>query len=203
MKKYWLLKEKSNQLICIIDDTIYIGNPKNINDPKLVSDIEKGMIPENFFSIPYGYIKSIENQEGKNIIKINFGNDSEEELRIKDQHKKKEIFECLKNDLSKFEYNQQTPSIFKHAKPQIFAIIITTGLFLWTFYLASQIEKGYEYEIVGGGRPGITGIILGLAQFGVIKVIFGYLFIISIAIYALTKRLKNRSLTEYLIRINN
>ncbi len=200
MKNYWLLKENFNKLILIRESTIFTGNVKNIDEIKLISDIEKGTIQKNLFSIPYSYIRSIENQEGNNTIKINFGKDSEEELKIRDRKIKNEIFELLKNDLSKFEYSQKIPSIIKQAKPQIFAILFTTGLFLWTFYIANQIENGYEYEVIGG-RPGIGGIILILAQFGTLKVILGYIVILSIAIYSFIRKIKNRSLTEYLIRV--
>jgi hypothetical protein len=203
MIKYWLLKGKYNRLILIKEKLIYIGNFKIINEIKLISDIEKGIIPENLFSIPYSYIRSIESPDKTELIKIYYGSDSEEDIKIIDRNIKKDIFQYLRNELPIFEYNKKLPSILKHTKPQIFAILITTGLFLWTFYLASQIGEGYEYEIVGGGHPGLTEIILGLAHFGTLKVIIGYILIISFAIYSLRIKIKNRSLTEYLIRIKN
>lgn len=133
-----------------------MGNPKNINEKILTRDLEKGLIPEKLFSIPYSYIKSIENQNGKNLIKIYYGNDSEEELIIKDQETKSEVFDFLKQDLAKFAYSEETPSLLRHSKPQILATAISLILFVWTFYLANQIENGVVYEVVGGGNPGIT-----------------------------------------------
>ena len=200
MIKYWLLREKHDRLIVIKEKSIYIGNIKSINQINLISEIEKGIIPKDMFSIPYSYIRSIESQENKELIKVYYGVDYEEGIKISNKNIKKEIFEFLRSELTKFEYNQNIPSVFKHTRPQIFAILIATGFFLWTLYLAIEIGKGYEYEIVGG-RAGITGVVLGLAQFGALKVILGYTLIIFIAIYSLMKKIKNRSLTEYLTRI--
>ncbi|APG66041.1 hypothetical protein LPB136_11980 [Tenacibaculum todarodis] len=135
----------------------------------------------------------------KKLITIFYGNDSDEEIKIDNLKIKDEIFNYLKEKLSKLEYSRKKPSVLKHAKAPLFAILFVSGIFLWTFYLASQIAKGYEYEIAGG-KQGIGSLILGMAQFGTTKVILGYLLILSIAFFSLIKKLKNRSLTEYLNR---
>jgi hypothetical protein len=178
---------------------IYKGTPDLSILQNCVNDLDKGVIPEGIFNIPYSYIKSIENHIENKIIKIEYGQDSEEIIRVKEDQSKQEIFNLLKSKLSNSEHLTKTPTIFKHAKPQILAMLIMTGLFIWTLYLAIQIEMGYEYEIVGG-KAGITSIVLMLALFGVLKVILGYTFIMAIAIYSFIRKLKTRSLVEYLIR---
>ncbi|WP_028889890.1 hypothetical protein [Tenacibaculum ovolyticum] len=199
MEKYWLIKEDESHLLVITGDAVYTGNVKKYIKSELINNLDKGTIPQDIFSIPFSYIKSIENPESKNVITVYYGESSEEEISINNLEIKKEFFNNLKDRLPKFIYNKNEPSIIKHSKPQLFAILIVTGLFVWTFYLANEIAKGFEYEVVGG-RQGITGLILGLAQFGTTKVIFGYLAIISIALFTLIKRLKNRVPVEYLIR---
>lgn len=201
MKKYWFINENKNYFVGIGKDAIYSGSIKKYIKSELINDFEKGIEPKEIFSIPFSYIKSIENPEGKKKIEIHYGDNSNEEIKIEDLYSKNEIFNSLKNELSKFQYTKNTPSIFKHTKAQIFAILIATGLFIWVFYLANQIAQGYEYEVVGSGKgKGLGGIILGLAQFGTTKVIIGYLLILSIAIAALVRRLKTRVPVEYLIR---
>ena len=199
MKKYWFTKEDKNHLIAITEDSIYTGNIKKHIKSELINNLEKGIIPKDIFSIPFSYIKSIENPEAKDLVTVYYGESSNEEIKINDSENKNEFFLYLKNNLDKFEYNKKKPSVITHSKPQILAILIVTGLFIWVFYLANEIAKGFEYEIVGG-RQGISGLVLGLAQFGITKVILGYLVIISIALYAFIKRLKNRVPIEYLIR---
>ena len=201
MQKFWKISDsKSNKLIFIKDQTIYKGNPKQEELNRLNSESTNLAFLENIFSIPYSYIKRIENQSGKNEIKIYFGNDSEEELIIKDENTKTEIFEFIKQDNPNLKYSSELPSVLKYAKAQFFALLFTTGIFLWSLYLAIQIESGVEYELVGGGRPGITGIVLVIANLGVLKIVIGFIILLAIILFALTKKIKSRSETEFLKR---
>ncbi|WP_405246673.1 hypothetical protein [Cellulophaga sp. Asnod2-G02] len=201
MQKFWKISDsKSNKLIFIKDKTIYKGNPKQEELNRLNSETTNLAFLENLFSIPYSYIKEIENQSKKNEIKIFFGNDSEEELSIKDNNTKTEIFEFIKQENPNFKYSSELPSVLKYAKTQFFALLFTTGIFLWSLYLAIQIESGVEYELVGGGRPGITGIVLVIANLGVLKIVIGYIVLLAIILFALTKKIKSRSETEFLKR---
>jgi hypothetical protein len=201
MNKFWKIKDsKSNKLIYIKDKTIYKGNPKQEELNRLNSETTNLAFLENLFSIPYSYIKRVENQIEKNEIKIFYGKDSEDELIIKDKNMKKEIFEFIKQDNPTLKYSSELPSVLKYAKAQFFALLFTTGIFLWSLYLAIQIESGVEYELVGGGRPGITGIVLAIANLGVLKIVIGFIILLAIILFALTKRLKSRSETEFLKR---
>ena len=201
MQKFWKISDsKSNKLIFIKDKTIYKGNPKQEELNRLNSESTNLTFLENIFSIPYSYIKEIENQSGKSEIKIFYGKDSEEELIIKDKNTKNEIFDFIKQDNSNFKYSSELPSFVKYAKAQLFALLFTTGIFIWSMYLAIQIESGVEYELVGGGSPGITGIVLIIANLGVLKLVIGYIILLAIIIFALTKKMKSRSETEFLKR---
>lgn len=200
MQKFWKIRDsKSNQLIYIKNKTIYKGNPKQEELNKLNSESSNLSFLESLFSIPYSYIKRIENQSGQNEIKIFYGNDSEDELIIKDKNVKQEIFEFLKADLPNFNYGSKLPSILSYGKKQFFALIFMTVFFLWSLYLAIQIENGAEYEIIGSSRS-IMGLLLFLANFGVVKNIIGYIIVLFIIIISLTKRLKSRSEMEILKR---
>lgn len=201
MYKIWKLKEsKSNKLILIKEKVIYKGNPK-INDLSRVnSETTDFTFLKDLFSIPYSYIKIIENQSGKNYIKIFFGKDSEEELYIDNENIKNEIFEYIKTENQNLKYSAEIPSIINYAKAQLFALLSGTGIFIWSLYLAFQIESGVEYELVGGGNPGITGIVLLIANLGSSKIIIGYIILLGVTIFALVKRLKSRSETEFLKR---
>ena len=198
MKKYWFLKDNT-YLIGLNESSIYSGSVKKYIKSELINKIEREGFPEDIFSVPFSYIKSIENPEGKKSIAIFYGDKSEEEVIIENEVVKNEFFEEIQIRLKSFEYLKEKPSIFKHAKAQFFAVLFITGIFVWTFYLANEIEKGYQYEVVGG-RQGLGSIVLGLAQFGSLKVILGYLGLLSIALFALIKRLKNRVFVEYLVR---
>lgn len=196
---YWFLNDKK-LLIAITEDSVYVGSIKKYIQSDIINSLEKGKVPNEIFSIPFTYIKSIENPEGKNKMTIFYGDDSSEEISIKNSKVKEAVFVSLKERLSKFRYINEKPSIIKHTKPQLFAILFVTGIFIWVFYLASQIEKGYEYEVVGA-KKGISSLLLGLAQFGTIKVSIGFILLLLIAILSFVKRVKNRVPVEYLVRI--
>ena len=201
MHKIWKIKEsKSNKLILIKDNSIYKGNPKGNDLNRVNTETTDFSFLKDFFSIPYSYIKKVENQSGKNYIKIFFGKDSEEELYIDNDTIKNEVFDSIKTDNPNLKYNTETPSIIKYAKAQLFALLFLTGIFAWSLYLAIQIEGGAEYELVGGGSPGITGIVLAIANLGTLKIIIGYIILLIITIFALIIRLKSRSETKFLKR---
>nr|WP_315151218.1 hypothetical protein [uncultured Flavobacterium sp.] len=201
MYKIWKLKEsKSNKLILIKDKVIYKGNPKDNDLNRINSESSDLTFLKDLFSIPYSYIRRIENQNGKKSIKIFFGKDSEEELHIDNEKIKNELFEYIKIDNQNLKYSSQIPSDFEYAKGQFFALLSMTGIFFWSEILAFQIENGTRYELVGGGSPGITGIVLAIANLGSINILIGYVIILSIIIFSLTKKLKTKSKTECLTR---
>ncbi len=200
MQKFWKISDsKSNKLIFIKDKTIYKGNPEQEDLNKLNSESTNLTFLENLFSIPYSYIKRIENQKGNNEIKIFYGSDSEDELILNDVRVKSEIFEFLKQDIPSFKYTSELPSIFRYAKAQFFALLFTTGIFIWSIYYAIQLENGVQYEL-SGGRPGIDAIVFAIANLGVLKVTFGYIILLGIIIFTLIRKIKSRNQIEMLSR---
>ena len=201
MYKIWKLKEsKSNKLILIKNKVIYKGNPKENDLNRVNLETIDFTFLKDLLSIPYSYIKRIENQSGKKYLKIFFGNNSEEELYIDNENIKKEVFEFIRSDYQNLKYSTEIPSVINYAKAQFFALLSITGIFIWSLYLAFQIERGVEYQLVGGGNPGITGIVLMIANLGSLKIIIGYIILLGITIFALAKKLKLRSETEFLKR---
>ncbi len=200
MDKIWKpVETKSDKVILIHEKSIYKGNPSNEIISKLNAENPDSEIIKNLFVVPYSYIKKIINQEGKSYIKIYFGKDSEEELNVGSEKLKNEIFDYIKNDITELKYKSEVPSIFKYAKAQIFGILITTGIFIWAMYFAVQMSNGYEYEIVGG-RLGLTGIVLAIANFGISKLIIGYSAILGIGVFSLMWKLKTRTEMQILER---
>ncbi len=195
MKRNWRIENsKENKLIIIDKDCIYKGNP--VKNGLTNNDITT----ENLFSIPYAYITKIENQEGKNYVKIYFGDNSEEELIVDNDAVKNEIFDCLKSEITALRYTSELPSKFSYAKAPFFALFFITAIFIWTAYLAIQIESGVEYEVVGARKEGLVAFILGLANFGLLKIIGGYLLLLFFILIGLTRKLKTRSTIQTLKR---
>ena len=201
MHKFWKINDsKKNKFILIKDKCIYKGNPKQGDLNKLNSESSNFTFLDNLFSIPYTYIKQVENPKNKNEIKIYYGNDSEDELIIDDTTVKNEIFNYLKNDMINLEYSSELPNILKYAKAQFFALLFTSIIFIWSLYLAIQIENGAIYQLNSGRKPGITGIVLAIAHLGVFEIIGLFIILLTIILFSLFRKIKSRDETEFLRR---
>ncbi len=205
MNKAWKLSEpKSDKLIVIKNQTIYKGNLDREKINKFSLEAETSLnteIEKELFSIPYQYIKKIVNQKGIKHIKICFGKDSEEELNVANEKIKNEIFEFLKKDNPDLKYTTELPSFFNYCKAQIFALLILTGVFIWSMYYAIEIDNGAVFEVRGGGtRVGIGGIVFILGNLGKTKLIIGYAAFMGITLVSLLRKLKSRTEREILYR---
>ncbi len=200
MTKIWKFESsKKNNIIVIDNQKIYKGiidkNEFNyLNKEKIDTNILKKLFP-----IPYSYIKLIENQKGNEFIKIYFGVNSEEELFFDNEKVKDEVFEYLKSDFNLAYYSKEIPTIYRYAKPQIFALIIVTLLYFWSVYLAVEIENGAVYQIIGNSG-GFLSFILILANLGSLQLSIAYLILLGVMFFSLNKKLKSRTEIEYLRR---
>jgi hypothetical protein len=201
MIKFWTSKNNKNIDIVLIDDTsIYKGKikPEDLNN--FSKQVENNKVPDGLFGIPFSYITRIENQEGKKDIKVYFNSDSEEELISKNSEIKNVIFSYLKEVIPNMNYAKKTPSFFKYVKPQLFAILFTTIIFLWSLYYAIQIESGAEYVLKG--RAGLLALIFSIGLLGVVKVVLLFIFLIGVGVYSLIRKNKTRTEIEQLNRFN-
>jgi hypothetical protein len=200
MHKIWKFKDsKSNKIILIKDKIIYKGNPKELDLNSINNTTTDFTFVKNLFSIPYSYIKKIENENGKNYIKIFFGKDSEEELYIDDENIKNEIFEYIKFENQNLKYSFKTPSTISYIKTQLLALFALTCIFIVSLYYATEIENGAEYKYIGG-TPGLLDFIFLIANIGTIKIIFSYIIITTFIILKMIFKLKHRSETKVLER---
>lgn len=209
--KIWIKDVKGeDKLIAIGNDFLYKINPKDDKIADFKFDIGNNIISNEVLSIPFSYIKLIKLQEGNNYIQIFFGSSkdgNEEHLTVFDVKKKQEIFDYLKDKIPNSEYSFEKPSAFQNAYKPMIAVTVVLVMFLWTLHLAIQIENGYEYEFVSldgshtkRGGP-IISLILGIAYFGVTKVLAIFLPLLSIGVYKIIKKIRNIP-SNHLITIN-
>ena len=199
MIKFWSSKNNKNIDVVLIDkNSIHKGKILFEALNNLNKQVENNKIPEGLFSIPFSYIKKIENQEGQKDIKVYFNSDSEEELISKNPITKNEIFNHLREVIPNMNYTKKIPSFFKYVKPQLFAILFTSAIFVWSLYYAIQIENGVEYVLEG--RAGLLSLIFSIGLLGKIKVILLFTLLIGIAVYSLLRKNKSRSEIEQLTR---
>ena len=193
MNKTWINAEKGDdKIIALSNNKILKANPNEHRIHQYEIDIKNDIISNDVLGIPFSYIKSIQLQENKKYIQVFFGQGSEEYFRINDDSKRKEIFDYFKNNIPLTAYRIEKYSNSKTAKKPLIAGIIIFALFLWTVYVAAEIETGSQYEVIGDQRS-IASIVLVIAQLGVIKVtlIFGSLLVI--AVYSYICKIKNKA----------
>ena len=199
MNKIWISENHSKDIVvAYADNIIYRGNPK----PDLINDyvigIKNNQIPEDLFGIPVSYIKEINLSESKNYIEIMFSKDSIDNLTIKNDVQRKEVFDFFKDNFDNFIYKLDKYSPLKAAKKPLIALLIVSLIFLYTLSIANEIQLGAEYEIHGNGVS-LAAIVLMLALLGAQKVVMIFSVPILIAIGAAILKAKNPPTVHRLI----
>jgi hypothetical protein len=183
-----------DKIIAFYNNTIYKGNPKDDEIDNVIYQLKNEKIPPtNLFGIPLSYLKEINLENGKDYIEVLFGSDSSEHLRIKDENKKMEIFEFLKMNIPNSKSYIDNYSDFRAGKKPLIAMCFIAIIFIWTLSIATEMENGNQYEVVGGHYNSIAGLVIGFASLGVKNVIliFGsFLTIAVISFFIKTKKPK-------------
>jgi hypothetical protein len=191
LNKIWINEESGDdKIIAIANDKMIKANPDHFKMKDCINDFENNIIPADTFAIPFSYIKVIRLQESEKYIQVFFGKESEEYFTIKDDNKRIEVFNYLKEIFPGASCHTETYSPQKAAKKPTIAFVILIVLLTWTLYYVAQIDSGAQYEIVGS-KPGMAGIMLAIASLGLIKVLLIFGSLIGIAVFSMIKKMKN------------
>lgn len=183
--------KKDTKIIAIKEQVIYLCTPKISEIDNFVSDFKMNNIPQkDTMGIPFHYIKSINLHEKKDIIEIIF-RDSTEEIVISDPTKKEEIFNYFRENIPGFKYTIDSYSKLRAGKKPLIATLVVLGLFIWSYYIAKEFERGIMYDVEGQHYNSIGGIILVLASLGSKRLILLFGCLLTIALIALFKKMKN------------
>ncbi len=202
IQKKWLNKvEKEHNFVLFHEEKLYRLQIKKENWFTVQKELEQGQINEKFIGLPISYIHHIEFREKDSELRCFYGQDSEDTLRISDEKLRKEIFDFIKSNTEFLRYDVEEPSILSRIKKPLIALGVVSGIFLYVYSVIDGMNQGYEYEIVGGGRrgPGLGGIVLGLAQLGLVKNILLFGSLAGLAIFSISRKVKNNSLIHRLV----
>ena len=176
-----------DKIIAFFNQSVYKANPKPDEISTYISELKANSIPfKNAVEIPLHYIREIVMQEGKNYFEVQFGSGSTENFVINDPLRRLEIFEYLKKNLP-VESSTVTYSKIRSAKKPLIALVVVVLIFLWTLYIAINVEKGSDYEVVGQAHS-LAGIVLMIAYMGVQNVVLIFGTLILIAGFAFVKK---------------
>lgn len=191
MTKIWINKLKGDdRIIALGNNKIYKSNPKESKIPEFVKKIEEDESSIDILSIPFSYLRSVQFQMGKNYIQVNFGQESEERLKIQDESKRIEIFRYFKENIPGMDFRSEKYSLLKAIKKPAIAMAVALVFYLWTMHYVVQIANGVQYELVGNGFS-FGAIAFSMANLGMTKVnlLFGILMLL--AGYSIYKNGKN------------
>ena len=182
--KYWFNNKESDQIVLIGNNSIYKGNPKPEKIHEFKRTIEKGVIPENLFGIPFSYINRIELRQGETYIEVFFSEESTERIELKNQKTREEVFNYFKANIPEAKYKLEEYSSLQSAKKPLIAILVIIAIYSWSLTTAILLGKGelYGQQLV---------IILALAGLGVFRLtlLFGGLFLI--ALFSAIRKMRN------------
>ncbi len=189
MTKIWTnYDNKGDKLIAFANNTIYKANPKTDEIEDLVRDMQMNNFTNGgLFYVSSSEIRDIQLQEGKDYIQVFFGKDSEEHLNIKDAVRREEIFNFLKDTLPATTYYVDRYSKIKTIKKPLIALAVVEILFLYTLFMAWELEAGESVMAVGR----IGGLLLGIAGLGMVNVFLIYGALTGIIATSMMLKMKN------------
>lgn len=197
IEKKWInRKEKEHSFILFNDNTIYRVQVNEDQFSNVNREISQGKISDKFIGLPIHYIKTIEFKEDDINLKIKHGKESEDEIRISDHILRKEIFDYVKNHSNIKRYAKQKPSLLKRIKKPLTALGVVVGTFTFVYSYIDKMNRGYVYELEG--NEGLGGIILALAQFGLINNLLIFCPLALIACYRIWTNYKDDAEIHYL-----
>lgn len=190
--KIWTSTEKgTDRIIALGGDSIFKGNPKTPAMEAAIAALNEGVKqPADLFSIPFGYIKTINFQQSKPYIEILFGADSSEHLNIRNEEAREEVFEYFKQHIPGVACTVEKHSALKAGIKPLIALTILAVIFSWTLYLAIEMSKGFEYDVVGQRYNSIAGIALSLASLGIPRLCLIFAALESIALLSFFRKIK-------------
>ncbi len=202
IEKTWINRNGTGHNFVLFDNNIlYRRHVKKYKIPLVEKELNQGIISDKFIGLPVAYMKQIEYRDDDKFINISYGNDSVDSIEIKNQTLRKEIFDYLKSNTPNRENYVERPSVLARIKKPLIALAVIGGIFMYVYSVIDGLNQGYEYEIVGGrrGSPGLGGVVLALAQLGLIKNLLIFMPLALIALYRIKVNLENNSEIHYIV----
>lgn len=190
--RIWTSNEKNDdKIIVYYKHSIYKANPPSSKLEDCLFELKLNKINSKYFlEIPLHYISQITLQEGKQFIEVNFRGDYEL-LSVTDSKIRHEIFEYFSQNIPGVQYSIKQQSKIQAIKKPLIAFVVTNIIFIWSLYIAVEIEKGNQYDVAGQHYHSIAGIILIIASLGANKIILIFSILILIILISIVRKYKH------------
>ncbi|MFK8163359.1 MAG: hypothetical protein AB8H12_12930 [Lewinella sp.] len=197
--KYWINRTpKEHTFIVHADKKIYRlrANQEEIID--LRQELENGRINDRFLGVPESYLRYIEFQETASALSLHYGKDTEDKILVSDPALRREIFEYLREHAGPHTYEAKRISLFARIKKTGAALLVLLILGGGVSYFLWEARQG-NYYTVEGPNPGITGLFIGLAEFGVMVNGLIFLPMIALCLYLMARASGKNEVVERIL----
>ncbi len=93
----------------------------------------------------------------------------------------------MKENTKYQSFSQAKPSLFSRIKKPVIALTVILAIFAYVYSIIDGMNQGYEYEVVGGKRPGIASVVLALAHLGLAKNLLIFFPFVGLTLYRMVK----------------
>lgn len=190
--KYWKNTDKKElTVLAYTGKTLYKLTPEEDDLQSILRGLDNGVLPsETNLSVPLIYIREVRHERGRNDFDILFAKNSFEHVRMDDEETVDRVLDFLAAELPAAKTEIRKQSFLKTIKNPLLAFLFVGLLFLYAYSVATEMERGVEYELKGSPNS-IGGLIFAISHLGSKKVIFIFSPLLLLTIFFFIRKTKN------------
>jgi len=197
--KYWINRApREHTFIVHTEKKVYRlrAKPEEIIDIR--QELENGRVNDKFMGVPESYLRYIEFQETETSLSLHYLKDTEDKIIVSDPQLRREIFEYLRQNTSEHTYEAKEKSLFTRISKPSAAFLVLVALGGGVTYFLWEATKG-NYYMIEGNNPGIMGLFIGMAEFGVAVNALIFLPLIGLCLYLTARASGKKELVERIL----
>lgn len=189
---------KEHTFIVHADKKIYRlrAKPEEIIDIR--QELEHARVNDKFMGVPESYLRYIEYKETEPVLSLHYGKDTEDKILISDPQLRREIFEYFREHAGEHTYEAKKISLFARIKKPGAALLVLLIIGGGVAYFLWEARQG-NYYTVEGTNPGIMGLFIGLASFGVAVNALIFLPLVTFCLYLMARASGKNEVVERIL----
>jgi hypothetical protein len=197
--KYWINRApKEHTFIVYADKKIYRlhAKPEEIIDVR--QQLDNGRVSDKFMGVPESYLRYIEFQETERALGLHYGKETEDKILVSDPQLRREIFNYLREHTSEHTYEAKRKSLLTRIKKPSIALLVLLTIGGGVAYFLLEAMRG-NYYTVEGNNPGVMGLFIGLAEFGIAFNALIFLPLIGLCLYLMMRASGKKGVVERIL----
>ena len=164
-KKVWTnYKDKEDNFIVYSSSILYRIKVKTNQYQEIIDELNSNTINANFIGIPISYIKKIDFKETNSYLKLYYGKNSVDTIKISDKNTRKAIFDYLGKYVRTSRQEVIKSSFFRRTRKPLIAFILLIIALFFVMTIKSGLESSYEFEFATMSSQIIGGLLVAIAN---------------------------------------